>query len=149
MRNQSQLDEMQQAKLMKINSNGMNLCYGGLLAAILIQWLTQRDFASIMGEAIVFFLLVIYIACAYIYEGIWSSKMKPSFKTNLLISLIPAAAVGILFVIRNRISTTTVYDASIIALAMAIAYIGCLTILSTLLLLYRRRRNILDDQENL
>lgn len=148
--NQSQLDEMQQGKLLKIHSNGMNLCYAGLLAAILIQWLVKRDFSSIIGEVIVFFVLVIYVACAYLYEGIWDSRLKPSTKTNLLVSLIPAVAVGILLFIRNALSAEAqdTVAISIILLAMVAAYILCLVILSMLLWLYKHRRNRLDEQED-
>ena len=149
-RTPSQLDEMQQAKLLKINSNGMNLCYIGLLAAILIQWLARRDFSAIMGEVIVFFLLVFYITGASIYEGLWSSKVKPSIRSNLLISLIPAAAVGILLFLRNALSAdaSTVLSAPVILLLMGIAYALCMAVLSALLCLYNRRRSVLDEQEN-
>ena len=149
-RTPSQLDEMQQAKLLKINSNGMNLCYIGLLAAILIQWLVKRDFSAIMGEVIVFYLLVFYITGASIYEGLWSSKVKPSIRSNLLISLIPAAAVGVLLVLRNALSAdaSTVLSAPVILLLMGIAYALCMAVLSALLCLYNRRRSALDEQEN-
>ena len=149
-RTPSQLDEMQQAKLLKINSNGMNLCYIGLLAAILIQWLVKRDFSAIIGEVIVFFLLVFYITGASIYEGLWSSKVKPSIRSNLLISLIPAAAVGVLLVLRNALSAdaSTVLSAPVILLLMGIAYALCMAVLSALLCLYNRRRSVLDEQEN-
>ena len=149
-RTPSQLDEMQQAKLLKINSNGMNLCYIGLLAAILIQWLVKRDFSAIIGEVIVFYLLVFYITGVSIYEGLWSSKVKPSIRSNLLISLIPAAAVGILLVLRNALSAdaSTVLSAPVILLLMGIAYALCMAVLSVLLCLYNRRRSALDEQEN-
>ena len=149
-RTPSQLDEMQQAKLLKINSNGMNLCYIGLLAAILIQWLVKRDFSAIIGEVIVFYLLMFYITDASIYEGLWSSKVKPSIRSNLLISLIPAAAVGVLLVLRNALSAdaSTVLSAPVILLLMGIAYALCMAVLSALLCLYNRRRSALDEQEN-
>ena len=149
-RTPSQLDEMQQAKLLKINSNGMNLCYIGLLAAILIQWLVKLDFSAIIGEVIVFYLLVFYITGASIYEGLWSSKVKPSIRSNLLISLIPAAAVGILLFLRNALSAdaSTVLSAPVILLLMGIAYALCMAVLSALLCLYNRRRSVLDEQEN-
>ena len=149
-RTPSQLDEMQQAKLLKINSNGMNLCYIGLLAAILIQWLVKRDFSAIIGEVIVFFALVIYVACAYLYEGIWDSRLKPSMKTNLLVSFLPAIAVGILLFVRNVLSAEAqdTVAISVILLAMIAAYALCLLVLSMLLWLYKRRRNRLDEQED-
>ena len=149
-RTPSQLDEMQQAKLLKINSNGMNLCYIGLLAAILIQWLVKRDFSAIIGEVIVFFLLMLYVTGASIYEGLWSSKVKPSIRSNLLISLIPAAAVGLLLFLRKALSAdaSTVLSAPVILLLMGIAYALCMAVLSALLCLYNRRRSALDEQEN-
>ena len=149
-RTPSQLDEMQQAKLLKINSNGMNLCYIGLLAAILIQWLVKRDFSAIMGEVIVFYLLMFYITGASIYEGLWSSKVKPSIRSNLLISLIPAAAVGVLLVLRNALSAdaSTVLSAPVILLLMGIAYPLCMAVPIALLCLYNRSRSVLDEQEN-
>ena len=148
-RTPSQLDEMQQAKLLKINSNGMNLCYIGLLAAILIQWLMKRDFSAIIGEVNVYFLLMLYITGASTYEGLWSSKVKPSIRSNLLISLIPAAAVGVLLVLRNALSAdaSTVLSAPVILLLMGIAYALCMAVLSALLCLYNRRRSVLDEQE--
>ena len=146
----SQLDEMQQEKLLKIHSNGMNLCYGGLLAAILIQWLVKRDFSSIIGELIVLFALAIYITGAYMYEGLWSSRLKPSHKNNLLISLIPAVAVGGLLLVWNALAGQEQESVavSVILLAMVAAFALCMAILSLLLWLYNRGRNRLDEPED-
>jgi len=142
-----QLDEMQQEKLLKINSNGLNICYWGLLAAIVIQWLTERDITSVIGEIIIYVILMIYTVCAYIYEGLWSAKSKPSVKRIFLISLIPPAAVGILLCVKNIMADNRLYELSVILFAMAIAFAVCVTILYVLLCLYRRRRRSLDGQE--
>lgn len=87
-RNQSNLDEMQELKLLKIEHTGCWLALWGLVAAILVQTALGNDgMQNLLGEQILLIVLSLYLATACIKNGIWDRKLKPTFKTNLLLSL--------------------------------------------------------------
>lgn len=97
----SNLDEMQEQKLLKIEHNGCWIAFWGLLAAILAQVVLTPDelrehLPRIMtGEWIVFMVLSLYLGFACMKNGIWDRKLKPNAKTNLLASLIAGGAVAV------------------------------------------------------
>ena len=90
MKNKSQLDEMQERKLLKIEHNALTLTGVGLLAAIFIQeaiWTT--DSRIVMGESAVLLVSSLYVLIACIRNGIWDRSAKqPNMKKNTLISLV-------------------------------------------------------------
>lgn len=146
-RDYSQLDEMQKEKLLKINSNGMKICALGLLVVILVQWFLNGDFSNIIGELVVYALLAGYVAIAYMFEGLWGERIKPSWKSNLLISLIVSIVIGVLLFIREKTSPEFTIGIPAILLRMAIGLVACFGVLSILLLVYQKRRKTLDDVE--
>lgn len=94
-RSKSNLDEMQELKLLRIEHTGFWLFLWGLAIAIYAQMaMGHSDFASIGGEAIVLTVVAMYISIRSIRNGIWDRKLKPDFKTNLLISLASGLALG-------------------------------------------------------
>lgn len=94
--NQSNLDEMQELKLLKIEHTGCWLAFWGLFAAILVQTaLGNGGIQNLLGEHILLMILSIYLLVACIKNGIWDRKLKPTFKTNLLISLGTGFGMGI------------------------------------------------------
>ena len=94
MMKKNKLDEMQEQKLLKIEHNGMWIAFWGLLAAILFQTIFEKG--NFTGEWIVFMVMSLYTLFACIKNGIWDRRLEPNLKTNLLISIIPSAIVGIL-----------------------------------------------------
>ncbi|MBQ1704295.1 MAG: hypothetical protein II028_00450 [Clostridia bacterium] len=97
----SNLDEMQEQKLLKIEHNGCWIAFWGLLAVILAQVVLTPDelrehLPRIMtGEWIVFMVLSLYLGFACMKNGIWDRKLKPNAKTNLLASLLAGGAVAV------------------------------------------------------
>lgn len=97
----SNLDEMQEQKLLKIEHNGCWIAFWGLLIVILAQVVLTPDelrehLPRIMtGEWIVFMVLSLYLGFACMKNGIWDRKLKPNAKTNLLASLIAGGAVAV------------------------------------------------------
>lgn len=96
MKNKTNLDEMQEQKLLKIEHTGFWLGLWGLVIIIYIQLaMGHSDFAQIGGEAVVLFVIALYMSVDCIRNGIWDRKLKPNLKTNLIISLITGVAVGV------------------------------------------------------
>lgn len=91
----NKLDEMQEQKLLRIEHNGCWGAFWGLLLAMIIQMLTGAEPQAVAGEWTVFMLLAIYLGVACVRAGIWDRRLEMNFKTNLLISVIAAAAAGL------------------------------------------------------
>ena len=93
-KNKSNLDEMQEKKLLKIEHNTLMIAAVGLLAAIFIQqaiW-TENSLIAI-GECIVLLVSALYMLIACIRNGIWDrSAKKPNLKKCVLVSLIASLA---------------------------------------------------------
>ena len=100
----SNLDELQELKLLKIEHNGCWLAFWGLLAVILTQIAIGNDSRQdLAGEWIVFMCLALYLTVGCIRNGIWDRKLKPNFKNNIMASSIAAVVMGILwFIISYR-----------------------------------------------
>ncbi len=100
MKRKNNIDEMQEQKLLKIESRGFWLAYWGLVAAIFIQTaMGNSGFQYIGGESIILIIISLYTVVDCIRNGIWDRKLKPDFKTNLLLSLAAGLAVGIFWFI--------------------------------------------------
>ena len=97
-RMKNNLDEMQEQELLKIEHNGCWLAFWLLLAAMIIQSIAfgSMDFKTIAGEWIVFMILAVYLAIACGRKGIWDRRIPMNTKSNLIVSLIAAAVMGIL-----------------------------------------------------
>ena len=143
----AQMDEMQKEKMLKINSGGMKLCALGLLAVILIQWFMNRDFSCVMGELAVYGLLAMYIVVSYMYEGLWGDRVRPSWRGNLLISMIVPLAIGAVLMLKKAASSEFSLSLPAILLRMAIGFIVCFVALTVLLFIYQKRRQALDDEK--
>ena len=87
----SNLDEMQEQKLLKIEHNGCWLAFWGLLIAMSVQMVMPGfEFSRIAGEWIVFMVLALYLTFDCARNGIWDRHLKYDGKTNLIISLAAA-----------------------------------------------------------
>lgn len=95
----SNLDEMQELKLLHIERNGCWIAFWGLLAAIIIQtvWYEDHIFEHMAGEWIVFMGITIYMVISCLRLGIWDRKYRPDLRTNLFFSLFAAGVVGVVF----------------------------------------------------
>ena len=97
MKRKSNLDEMQEMELLKIEHNGCWLAFWGLLATMVIQVLLYgvSDYRAIAGEWIVFMVLALYLGFASSRKGIWDRHLRMNTKTNVICSLIAGLALGI------------------------------------------------------
>lgn len=93
----SNLDERQEQKLLQIEHNGCWFAFWGLLATLIIQMALGCGLRSILGEWIIFMALALYLSVACMRNGIWDRKLKPNFKTNMIISTIASLVVGVLW----------------------------------------------------
>ena len=98
-KNKSNLDEMQEAKLLQIEHNGCWLAFWGLLAAMIVELFVfgVENMRYFIGEWIVFMVLCVYMGEACLRNGIWDRRLKADRKTNLTVSLIAGAAAGLIF----------------------------------------------------
>lgn len=143
----SNLDELQELKLLKIEHNGCWLAFWGLLAVMLIQIAAGNDSRqNLAGEWIVFMCLAAYLTIGCIRNGIWDRKLKPNFKNNIIASAIAAAVMGILWFIisyRNYHKLAgSIATGVIMFLSVGILCLIALTISSRL---YKKRLQKLEE----
>ena len=145
----SQLDEMQEQKLRKLESWGFWLTWGALLLSIMIQMLIYKEEAGkyLKGEWIVFMVSNLYMVIGCIRLGIWSRRGIPSFTNILLISLLAGLVTGIFVAVYNYLSYGDVFTALItVAIAGLTTFVLCLLALSLSLSAYKKRRQKLDSE---
>ena len=94
--NKNNLDEMQEQKLLRLESRGFWLIWWALLAAMAVQLLVYgvEAYHLLLGEWAVFMLSSVYMTAACIKQGLWDRKLKPNFRTNLLLSLLDGGPGG-------------------------------------------------------
>ena len=91
------LDERQEQVLLQIEHRGCYLAFWGLLVVFLAEaFLFGFDFKTIAGEWAVFMILALYLFGACMKNGIWDRHLKPTFRTNFIISLVAALLTGAL-----------------------------------------------------
>ncbi len=93
----SNLDEMQEQELLKVEHNGCWIAYWGLLAAIAVQGIVCRDlgFRAVAGEWVLLIVLSVYLSVACMRRGIWDRRIPMNAKSNALVSAVAAAAFGL------------------------------------------------------
>lgn len=90
------LDEMQEQTLRKIGERGFCLMWGGLLAAMVIQWLTGNADKAI-GEWVVFMAGCVYTVAECVRNSLWDRHLSSSMGANAVYSLLAAVAVTVLW----------------------------------------------------
>ena len=143
----SNLDEMQEQALLKIEHNGCCLAFWGLLAAMGIQMLLQVPGKAILGEWIVFMALCVYLVAACLRQGIWDRHLKASPKTNLAVSAVAGVAMSIFFAVLFRGNAwEPLYYLLICAIPGFAVFILCFAALTVCSALYKKRREKLDRE---
>lgn len=140
------LDEMQEQELLKIEHNGCWLAYWGLLAMIAVQMLMGAPGSQVLGEWIVLMVFCFYIAVACLRKGIWGRRLKAGWKTNLVGSLIAAVVTGILVTLSNPYLSEPLDYVLVAGLTGGFTFVLCFTALSVCTKLYHNRRNKLDKE---
>lgn len=91
----SNLDEMQEQKLLKVEHTACWIGFFGLLAAIYAQMaIGNSGIEAIGGEAVVMLVMGVYIVAGCIRNGIWDRKLEPTPKSNLGVSLLAGLVFG-------------------------------------------------------
>ena len=144
------LDEMQELKLLKIESRGYWIGFLGLFLSIAVQaFLYGPENAGdmIFGELIVFLCMGLYLVGACLLNGIWDRHLQATPAVNIGLSLL-AAVLTALF---NAIVSYRTYQNMPAAAAVFIVYFFMIgTVLSVTLCtcsaLYHRRKKRLEDE---
>lgn len=142
------LDEMQEQKLLKLESRGFWLIWWGLLAAMAVQLLVYGVEARrhLLGEWAVFMLASVYMVAACIKQGLWDRKLRPNFKTNLLLSLLAGVVTGGFMGVYSYRSFGAAEAAWwTVALVGGCTFVLCLLALSLSVAAYKKRRQQLDE----
>ena len=142
----SNLDEMQEQALLKIEHNGCCLAFWGLLAAMALQMVMRVPGRQMLGEWIVFMALSLYIVIACLRKGIWDRHLKANRKTNLIVSLLAAVATGIFVILSNPYLSEPLDYVLVAGLTGGFTFVLCFAALSVCTKLYRNRRNKLDKE---
>ena len=142
----SNLDEMQEQALLKIEHNGCWLAFWGLLAAMALQMVMRVPGRQMLGEWIVFMALSLYIVIACLRKGIWGRRLKAGWKTNLVGSLLAAVITGILVTLSNPYLSEPLDYVLVAGLTGGFTFVLCFAALSVCTKLYRNRRNKLDKE---
>ena len=142
----SNLDEMQEQALLKIEHNGCWLAFWGLLAAMALQMVMRVPGRQMLGEWIVFMALSLYIVIACLRKGIWDRHLKANWKANLIVSLLAAVATGILVTLSNPYLSEPLDYVLVAGLTGGFTFVLCFAALSVCTKLYRNRRNKLDKE---
>ena len=140
------LDEMQDQKMLKMEEYGYWILFWGLALAVVVQLLLGGSIRQVAGELIVLLAGSAYVLATSLKNGLWTRSAVPTRKRNAVTSIIPAAVIGILNVIKliqkKDVSTNDI----LIAAAFTVGtYIVCFIVLEGLRILYEKRRSRLDD----
>lgn len=144
----NRLDEMQEQKMLQIEHNGCWLAFWGLGIVLIVQRSLGMDLKAAAGEGIVFMCLALYIVTACVRNGIWDRKLSPTPKVNLGASLI-AGIIGGGIYFYNTYAEYHAFWGSVAAglFIMGLTAVVCFGALSVACLLYRKRREQLESED--
>ena len=142
----SNLDEMQEQEMLKIEHYGCWMAYWGLLAAMVIQMVMRVPGAQMLGEWIIFVIMSLHICIACMRKGIWDRRLKANWKTNLVISLLAAVVVAVLVVLSNPYLSESLDYVLTAGLTGGFTFVLCFAALSIGMKLYKKRREKLDQE---
>lgn len=146
----SNLDERQELKLLKIEHNGCWIAFWGLLIVMAIQMIVGNDsIKNLAGEGAVLMSLAFYLLVACIRNGIWDRRLKPNFKTNVIVSSIAAVLTGIIwFSVSYRNYHKLIGSIATGIIVFVQVEILCLLALMISSKIYKRRVQKLEEDEN-
>lgn len=144
----SNIDEMQEQKLLKFEKNSFWLLFWGLIISIYVQVaMGNGGFQYIGSEAIILIVVSVYFISACIKNGIWDRKLKPDFKTNLLLSLGVGLAVGIFWFVvsyhRYHALAGSLATFAMMFILISVLVFAALSITSGL---YKHKKNKIDKE---
>lgn len=141
------LDERQEQITLWIEHRGCWIAFWGLLLVLVAElFICGFDFKTIVGEWAVFMILALYLSVAFLKKGIGGRYLRPTFRTNLKISLITSAIAGIGMAIGafTRLPNKPVRCISVGVLTSVFVFVPCMLVLSVSAL-YQRKK--MEEQE--
>ncbi len=143
-KSKSNLDEMQEKKLLKIEHNGFWIGFWGLFISIYVQIAMGKG--DVSGESLIMILMSLYLLVGCLKNGIWDRKLKPNFKTNLTASVITGLAIGLFWFFLSYFRYHSLTGSLAAAIMMFfITGLLVLAMLSLCVFVYKKRRQSLDQ----
>lgn len=145
----SNLDEMQEKKLLHIEKNGCWFAFWALAASLFIQMLISREnmLERLAAEWIVFMCLALYLGVACIKNGIWDRKLKADPKTNFLVSMIGGAVTAVINGTINYLEFGFLESAILCAVIVFVfVLVICFGALTLCTVLYKKRLRKMEEQ---
>lgn len=151
MNKKNNLDEMQEQKLLYVESRGCWFCFWGLLVLMFAQLVIfgiKDAWRYIAGEWLLFMCLAVYIVFECMKNGIWDRKLKPNSRTNLIISAVDAAVFGTLMaVIKMREFPDNIIGSVLTGVILGVGvFIVCLVLLEISKVIYQKRVDKLENE---
>ena len=143
----SQLDEMLAQKLQKAESIGFWIALGSLGFCIGVQLGMGLDFSCFAGELVIAAVLLVYLWFACYRDGIWDRYAPANSKANIIASLFTGSCAA--FVAYGESLDANLTNADVIknvVLVFAGTFAAVLLLSSISLMLYKKRRNKLDEE---
>lgn len=144
------LDEMQELKLLKIESKGFWIGFWGLFLSLAVQAFLYgpgNAGETAVGEFIVFLCMALYLVGGCLRNGIWDRRLQATPAVNIGFSLL-GAAVTALF---NAIVSYRTYQSVSGAVAVFIVYFFMVGVVLSVTIctcsaLYHRRKRQLEEE---
>lgn len=150
MKRKNNLDEMQEQKLLHIESRGYWLSFWLLAASLVIQLVCYgpgTDWRFMIAEWSIFMIIALYVAVACMKAGIWDRKLKPTLGNNLLMSFCGGAVMGIAqFVISYRNYHKPVGSIAAGVFSGLMVMILCFSALTISSVIYKKRQEKLEKE---
>ena len=142
----SNLDEMQEQTLLKLERNGCWLAFWGLLTVMGIECLLKMPAKAILGEWAIFMILALYMVIGCLRHGIWDRKLEANWQTNLAVSAIAGICVGIFVMVINPYLEELLDYGLVFALSGGCTFLLCFLALTLCAKLYKKRREKLEQE---
>lgn len=142
----SNLDEMQEQTLLKVEHNGCWLAFWGLLTVMAVEMILEIPPKAILGEWVVFMGLALYLSIDCLRHGLWDRKLKANWQTNLATSIIAGICVGIFVMVINPYLEELLDYVLVFSLCGGSTFLLCFVALSFCAKLYKKRREKLDQE---
>lgn len=141
------LDEMQEQTLLRIEHSCCWIAFWGLLASIVVQFAIGWSLREAAGEVILIFIMCGYLCLNSLRHGIWDRHLKPSLKTNTITSLIAGVFMGVFSYFRFHGSISNPNRLFIICfLSCCVVFLLSFSLLSVTGAIQKKRRSKLDEE---
>lgn len=146
------VDERQEQELRKVESIGFWAVFWGLIVAIHVQIFTAADpeilLRQVAGELAILLLGAVVVLAGCVRKGVWSYRLKPDAKTNLLASLAAAILFSAISTLRLKITYPSVQSITLpvtFLITFASIFIMCFIALTIFAAIIKKRSAKLES----